>query len=140
MRLKKVAPRNLKPALTAQYFCAARAGFAFEQDPNDLCYNKEEDEMHISAWIPRGLQLQVASLIEAAINDVKKHPIAVDEKDRASVSVQITTCDFDPVGEMPAIVQRIGERLFAAAEGRIDVVCKAIGIDGATWNSATAFG
>lgn len=88
--------------------------------------------MHISIWVPLGLdKREIAAIITGLFIERRRHPISIEHKPMAGVSVHISTCDFDPIARMPDIVEDIADAIYRAFDGAYDISCLAIGIPAA---------
>lgn len=87
--------------------------------------------MQISVWLPLGVQIpDLERRIWSAVGDDRQHPIKVENKPQDIISVQIHTCDFDPIGKMHDIVSAVVSELGRAVSREYEVICKAITAQG----------
>jgi len=89
--------------------------------------------MRISIHAPLGSPLpdDIQDAINAAVGDGKTHTVNVAFRPVEQVSVRIMTCDFDPVGRMREIIEKIVEAIYLVLQ-RAYAVIGTTDVEGAT--------
>ena len=81
--------------------------------------------MRISIHAPVGAPLpdDIHVAVYAAIGDGRTHLVNIAFRPIEQVSVRIATCEFDPIGRLGEIVEKIVEAIYLALQRAYAVIC-----------------